>query len=946
MARRRDFRALRACVLATLIASGCAAAVGPTQAKGAAKAPRVAGAARPRPAPVLTLRGLVAGPSAAVLANNGASLLADDGAGLIGDSGLGLIANNGGSVISNNGGGVISDNGGGLTAKTKYRVAGRPGYALAQAVGLLAPVPSATVELVDAAGAPLTTAVTTDAAGRYTLVLPAGLPAVAFVRARCARAGYDLELAAATPLAQGQAGPADVTPSTTLVAKKVQALVGAGLVRGDAFAVAGVREAADAVAPYMSELAVAAAGLARPGLGARAFDAMMGASPPLAGRLAEIGARTGIPFVLGQSGLGDGGPATATTLNLPVGVAFDPREPGAFVVVDRGANRLRRVDAQGLITTIAGTGKAGHAGDGGPAARAELTLPEAALYAANGDLYVADGGNKCVRRIGPDGRIETVVGEPGSQDPLVATDHADARQARLQLPAGLAWDHGGRGLFITDQAAGQLWRFDLATGALRHVGGWTRAAHGDLAAADGGPADGAQLAEPRGLAVDLGTTPATLYLAEKGASQLRRIDPAGVITRVALAGAEATLRLPQALALGAGGELFVADRDGHRVAALGLAGGGPVRTVVGRLGHEGSGQEPGGALAVGLSAPEHVAFDPQGRLVVCDTGHGLVLRVEPDGALTRLAGQLAVPDVVKRGRTLVMNRPAMAVFDGAGHLYVSDAFNAVVRKVAPDGTLAVVAGTGEKVSAGDGGPATAASFEKVGGLAFDREGRLLIGDGGGDGSVRRVEPDGRITTVARDFNPPGAMVVDAQGTIYVSEPNRNRVTAIAADGTRTVVIGASQARTSTGDGGPAAEATVNFPVGLTLDARGDLYVCEVTGGRVRKVALTAPGRPVSTVLAGPLAGGTAPFVSPGALAFDPAGRQVVVDAAGAVYRFAADGTAEVLAGPGGREFAGSGVDDGLSQPTAVVFEPDGGMWIVDSGNNQLKYVPADRLRYK
>lgn len=139
---------------------------------------------------------------------------------------------------------------------------------------------------------------------------------------------------------------------------------------------------------------------------------------------------------------GDGGPATAARLNAPFRVAVDPRD-GSFLIADSGNNAIRRVDASGTIKTIAGKGEPGLSGDGGPATAARLKAPEEARPGPDGAIYIADSGNHRVRRIRSDGTIETVAGGglPSARGP--AADGDDARSAVLRHPSGLAFDPHG-----------------------------------------------------------------------------------------------------------------------------------------------------------------------------------------------------------------------------------------------------------------------------------------------------------------------------------------------------------------------------------------------------------------------------------------------------------------------------------------------------------------------
>lgn len=140
--------------------------------------------------------------------------------------------------------------------------------------------------------------------------------------------------------------------------------------------------------------------------------------------------------VAGSSG--DGGPAVEASLHLPVDLAFDAE--GNLYIAEALGHRIRRISPDGRITTVAGTGARGYSGDGGPALEAALDTPQGLALDASGNLYIADLGNHRVRRVDPEGRITTVAGngEDGS-----AGDGGPAAEAQLSAPANLALDAEG-----------------------------------------------------------------------------------------------------------------------------------------------------------------------------------------------------------------------------------------------------------------------------------------------------------------------------------------------------------------------------------------------------------------------------------------------------------------------------------------------------------------------
>ena len=270
---------------------------------------------------------------------------------------------------------------------------------------------------------------------------------------------------------------------------------------------------------------------------------------------------------------GDDGLATAARLDSPAGVAVDAA--GNLYIADSHNQRVRRVDAgTGVMTTVAGTGVASFAGDGGAAAGARLDLPEALAMDAGGDLYVADVGNHRVRRVDAGtGMISTVAGS-GIQG--FSGDGGLATAAAIDSPGGLAVDGAGN-LYIAD-THNQRVRVVASTGLISTVAGTGAAGF----AGDGGAGGSARLALPRGLSVDAA---GNVYVADANNQRVRRIAPDGTVTTVAGTGTQgfsgdgglavaAGLDTPRAAAVAPAGQVAVADSGNERVRAISLGGTG------------------------------------------------------------------------------------------------------------------------------------------------------------------------------------------------------------------------------------------------------------------------------------------------------------------------------------------------------------------------------------
>jgi sugar lactone lactonase YvrE len=264
---------------------------------------------------------------------------------------------------------------------------------------------------------------------------------------------------------------------------------------------------------------------------------------------------------------GDGGPATWAAVR-PTAVALGAG--GTFYIADAGNNRVRRVDADGVITTFAGNGEAGYSGDGGPAIEASLHDPTDVAMGADGSLYIADTLNNRVRKVDTAGVIATVAGD-GRE--AYAHDGGPATEAALHWPEGVAVAPGGT-LYIADRGNERVRKVDPA-GVITTVAGTGRAGYTD----DGALAADGPLDHPSDVA--LGADGA-LYIADTWNYRIRKVDDDGVITTVAGDGwkdergfgryagdggpaTEASFNWPYSVAVGADGSLYIADMNNHRI---------------------------------------------------------------------------------------------------------------------------------------------------------------------------------------------------------------------------------------------------------------------------------------------------------------------------------------------------------------------------------------------
>jgi sugar lactone lactonase YvrE len=224
---------------------------------------------------------------------------------------------------------------------------------------------------------------------------------------------------------------------------------------------------------------------------------------------------------------GDGGPATSATLNSPAGLAVDGA--GDLFIADTENNDIREVTPDGNIKVVAGNGTEGYRGDGGPATAAELDNPQDVAVDASGDLFIADTYNNVIREVKPSGTISTFAGNGTAG---FAGDNGPATAAELASPDGVAVDALGN-VYIADTGNNVIRRVSTS-GVITTVAGNVAAdqandgLRGD--SGDGGPATAAQLDAPEGVAVDRA---GDLYIADTFNDAIRQVTPAGVISTLA-----------------------------------------------------------------------------------------------------------------------------------------------------------------------------------------------------------------------------------------------------------------------------------------------------------------------------------------------------------------------------------------------------------------------------
>jgi sugar lactone lactonase YvrE len=302
------------------------------------------------------------------------------------------------------------------------------------------------------------------------------------------------------------------------------------------------------------------------------------------------------------------------------------------------------------------------------------------------------------------------------------------------------------------------------------------------------------------------------------------------------------------MAQDATGALYLADASTQRVYRVGLDG---VVTTFAGGGTRPPGSQSDGGLATdaGLSSPRGLVFDSHGNLDIADVFCYCIRQVTPAGIISTVFTLPQQPGYFQYFEGLAI--------DSKDNLYAAEYRGSAVWKIAADGSAAMIAGTGVPGFSGDGGPATAAQLNGPSGVTLGADGSLYIADTLNQ-RVRRIAPDGTISTFAgtgvsgfsgdggparaAQFFLPAQTLFDSAGSLYIADYGNSRVRVVSPAGIISTVAGNGlpdpppSRYTQIGDGGPALDATFRTAASAAFGPSGELYVADVYGHRIRKIA--------------------------------------------------------------------------------------------------------------
>ena len=584
----------------------------------------------------------------------------------------------------------------------------------------------------------------------------------------------------------------------------------------------------------------------------------------------------------------------------PQAVVVSP-DGSSLYIADAWTNSVRKVNAAGHETTVAGNGIGGFSDDGGPATAAELNDPLGLAVDSGGDLLISDVRNNRVRLVAaadcasgcPYGLAATTKGDiytiAGNGTSGFSGDGLRATFAQLNTPVGLAVDGGGN-LLISDTSnnrvrlvaaadCGSGCPYGLAATTKGDI--YTIAGNGPSGAGgfsgDGGAATAAKLFNPGGVAVD---SAGDVLISDSFNNRVRLV-----------AAADCASDCPYALAATTKGDIYT------------IAGNGTSTFIPG---------DGGPATAAWLGSPQELAIDSVGDVVIlagvvrlvaandCASRCPFGLAATTKGDIYRIAGSYGATGFSGDGgpaTAALLNGADGVAVDGGGDVLIGDSFNNRMRLVAAadcasgcpyaltvttKGDIYTIAGNGTTTFGGDGGPATDAEFDAPRGVAVDSAGEVVVNDSG-NGRVRLVAAADCVSGC------PYALAATTKGDVYT----------IAGNGT-TGFFG--------GDGGRATAAALGGRDDLAVDGAGDLLISDSGNNRVRLVAAAdcASGCPYG----------------------------LAATTKGDIYTIVGDGN-PVFSGDGGPATAAE-----LNAPDGVALDGAGDLLINDSGNNRVRLVAA------
>jgi sugar lactone lactonase YvrE len=653
----------------------------------------------------------------------------------------------------------------------------------------------------------------------------------------------------------------------------------------------------------------------------------------------------------GSAAQGDiDGVTNLSEFNNPGGVAMD--SSGNIYIADTGDDTIRKIAANGTVSTLAGSPGVSGSVDGS-GTNALFNAPQGIAVDSSGNVYVADTGNDTIRKMTSAGAVSTLAGLAGNAGSI----DGSGTNAAFYSPEGLAVDANGT-IYVAD-----TWNHTIravsSTGSVH-----TYAGQAGIFGGTNAVGTNALFYEPSAVAVDAGDN---IFVADTGNNAIREIVPGGTVTTLAgsignfgytnATGTNALFDAPQGIAVDASDNLYVADYLNNGIRKVTAAG--VVTTVAGVPGSFGS------ANGVGTNAlfwgPQALIVNPNNNnlVYVADTGNSAVRQISISGTqavVSAFAGNASAGSVDATGATARFFWPMDVASDGHGNFYVADAQNNTIRNIAANGTVSTFAGfpgvTGSANATG-----TNASFNDPQAVAVDDSGNVYVADTG-NSMIREITSAGVVSTLAgspgsvgssngtggsAQFDAPQGIAVNGSGDVFVADTMNHTIREIASGGVVTTFAG-FPGNFGSADGTNGA-AQFDRPAGLAIDGAGNLFVADMLNQTIREI--TPAG--VVTTIAG-LArvfgdwdgtNSTAAFFDPEGIAVGSGDTLYVADSGNdSIRQLTPSGTnwiVTTIAGWPGVSGSqdGSGIAARFCYPAGMAVS-GGNLFVADSANNTIR----------
>ncbi|EFC42803.1 predicted protein [Naegleria gruberi] len=541
--------------------------------------------------------------------------------------------------------------------------------------------------------------------------------------------------------------------------------------------------------------------------------------------------------------LGDGGLATNAILNMPTGLTIN--SIGEILIADTSNFKIRKIDLNGIITTIAGSGNQGFEGDGGLATSAPLNFPaDVSVHPTTNEVFIADSNNHCVRKILTNGTIFTVAGICGAQGQ--SSDGGLAINSRLNYPIGVAISSTGD-IFIAERDNSKVRKVSSSTGIISTFAG--NGVFGFMG--DGKAAVNASIYNPYNVAFN---SAGEAFISDYGSGKIRKVSLNGIITTVVgeylqsqdgKLATDVVLNTPKGVAISPSGEVYFADSDKYAIRKITLSG-----TIITIAGSGLYGFAGDNGYSSQLSNSYDIFINSLGEAFIADTYNHRIRKIDVNGIIMTIAGIVTSGFSGDGGLATKAElfEPYGVVTSSSGDVFIADTSNCRIRKVSSStGIITTVAGG--TCGFGDNVLAVDAQLNTPYGISVNSKGELFIADTNNH-RIRKVSSSGFISTIAgngvggfsgdgglatnANLFKPSKVVVNSIGEIFIADSSTNRIRKILTNGTIITIAGNGNSGFN-GDEADATNSQLGSPYGIALSSTGEIYISDQGNNRIRKL---------------------------------------------------------------------------------------------------------------